>query len=343
LTLEMSGPAPSAAIVGVSALSAFGFGWRGLGQALLSRALAPAPSRQLARSHPGTLASEVPPIPASEDVAHLKSRKLMSRSAQLAAIAMRKALEDAGWSERREEIGCFLGIGASGGPMEELAEILRASVRDGRIDSARFCTEGLAAANPLLAFHLLSNFILCHGAIATGVAGPNRAFYSRGAGTVLAIREALYSLEEGDCERTLAGGADSALHLATFVELALEGFVARGFVPGEGAAMLALQKQAAHPLAFVEVPESLPEAGELAILVPWGPPARDALELASARFATRIDLSLCLGDPLGANVALACAAAVDLLGAGKCRSAVVLCTGVDGTTSGLHLRAGGER
>jgi len=206
----MGGELPSAAVVGVSAVSAFGFGWRGLGQALLSRSLAPRLSEQLARSHPGTLGSEVQPVPAGEDVGEAKSRKLMSRSAHLAAIAMKKALDEAGWSERREEIGCYLGLGASGGPMEDLTAILRASVSGQKLDRARFCKEGLAAAHPLLAFHLLSNFILCHGSIAAGIGGPNRAFYSRGTGTVTAISEALFALSEGDCDRALAGGGFGA-------------------------------------------------------------------------------------------------------------------------------------
>jgi hypothetical protein len=217
-------------------------------------------------------------------------------------------------------------------------------VRDGRIDQARFCREGLAAAHPLLAFHLLSNFILCHGSIAAGVGGPNRAFYSRGAGTVTAISEAMWALSEGDCQRALAGGADSALHLATFVELVLDGFVKQGFVPGEGAAVLAMAREAERPLAILEgtfTGSSVEgRTDEIAILVPWGPLARKLLEERTSTCAVRVDLSLSLGDPLAANVALGCAAAIDLIVAGKTRRAVVMCAGVDGSIGAVRLRAG---
>ncbi len=349
-------PGPQAAVVGVSAVSAFGFGWRGLGRALLGRALAPRPCATLERSHPGTWASEVPPVPAADEVSDAKTRRLMSRAAHLAALAMKRALADAGWDGGRDEVGCFLGVGASGGPMEELLAILRASVVGGKVDPARFCREGLASAHPLLAFHLLSNYILCHGSIATGVGGPNRAFYSRGTGTVTAVAEACWALAEGDCARALAGGADSALHLASFEELHLEGFTARGFVPGEGAALLALAPQADTALAWIDgcaVDRDLDSllrrlgaaSADLAILVPWGPPARESLNAALAAAHPvppihALDLSLSLADPLAAGPALACAAAVDLLVSGTATQALVLCAGVDGAFGGVVLSRG---
>lgn len=348
---------PRAAVVGASAVSAFGFGWRGLGRALLDRSHSPKACPSLGRSHPGTLASEVPPVPAADDVSDAKTRRLMSRAAHLAAIAMKKALLDAGWDAGRDEVGCYLGLGASGGPMEELLAILEASIVDGKVVPAKFCREGLASAHPLLAFHLLSNYILCHGSIAAGLGGPNRAFYSRGTGTVTAIAEACWALAEGDCTRALAGGADSAIHLASFEELHLEGFTSRGFVPGEGAALLALAPESDRALAYVEgcaVDQSLPavleglggdrgDRADLTLLAPWGPPARESLRTVdTAHCVHTVDLSESLADPLAASPALACAAATDLLVSGAASSALVLCAGVDGAFGGVRLSRGGQ-
>ncbi|MGC4117230.1 MAG: beta-ketoacyl synthase N-terminal-like domain-containing protein [Myxococcales bacterium] len=250
-------------------------------------------------------------------------------------------------------MGCFLGLGASGGPMEELLAILKASIVAGKVDTARFCREGLASAHPLLAFHLLSNYILCHGSIAAGLGGPNRAFYSRGTGTVTALAEACWALAEDDCTRALAGGADSALHLASFEELHLEGFTANGFVPGEGAALLALSTEAERPLAWIEacaVDRDLAvvldrlkgPAPDLIIQAPWGPSARDAIASAvhTVDSICFIDLFAALADPLAAGPALACAAAVDLLVSGKAHQALVLCAGVDGAFGGVRLSCG---
>src|SRR5438105_2610014 len=122
-------------VAGASALGAFGSSWRGLGAAAAAGA---APGGELA----------LEPLESREAV---RARKLMSRSARLAALALRAALADAGWAERREEVGAYLGVGASGGVMEELEAMLRASSDAGRFTTARFGEAGLLACNPLLA------------------------------------------------------------------------------------------------------------------------------------------------------------------------------------------------
>jgi hypothetical protein len=78
---------------------------------------------------------------------------------------------------------------------------------------------------------------------------------------------------------------------------------------------------------------------DLAVIAPWGPPARKELE--SVKADVRVDLFLGLGDPLAAGVALGCAAALDLLVAREAASAIVLCAGVDGEIGGVKLCAGG--
>ncbi len=350
-----------AAVTGAGAVSAFGFHWHGLGQALLRSGIRPAPSAQLASSHPGTMSSEVPSAEPAEDPTDPKARKLMSRSAHLAAIAIGQALGDAEWTSGRELIGAYLGVGASGGPIEELEAILRGCASDGRLDLDRFSAQGLPASHPLHAFHLLNNYILCHGSIAFGLGGPNAAFYSRGAGTFTALREALWALREGTCDRALAGGADSALHIGTYVELTLEGFTSRGLVPGEGAALLALAREATRPLAYLEVGaprRSEPSAAleaicselarrpvDLVVLAAWGPSVCELLASFAARALPRariLDLTAGLGDSLAAAPALGCAAALDLLAAGEFRRALVLGAGVDGAVAGALLTCEAE-
>jgi len=352
-------PAP-VAIVGAGAVSAFGYRWRGLGRALRERSLSLAPSVQLAETHPGTLASEVPAAAPGVDPTDPKARKLMSRSAHLAAVALAQALSDAGFDGGRADVGYYLGLGASGGPIEELQAILRASASGGRLDLARFATDGLPATNPLLAFHLLNNLVLCHGAIGQGVGGPNAAFHSRGGGTFLALEEAAWALADGSCRRAVAGGADSALHLGTIIELLFDGSVARGLVPGEGAALLALARDAERPLALLDgcavrggdlaaglaavCDELAPGPLDWLVIAPWGPPARAVLELlASERFAgvPVVDVGASLGDSLAAAPALACVAALDLVASGAGR-ALVLGAGTDGAAGGALLSAGGR-
>lgn len=288
-------------IAGAAAVSPHGFEWRGLGRAKPS-------------------GFEMPAIPPSVD-AEPRVQKLMSRAARLGAIAIELAIRDAHWNER-EEIGCFLGVGASGGSIAELESMLSA---------------GISACNPLFAFQLMNNFALCHGSIRSGIRGPNSAFFSRGTGTVAALAEAIYAIESGDCDRALAGGADSALHPVTIAELSREG---RDVVPSEGAGIVALSREERGALAAIErcdfrsdgSSDFVGEFQDVDLLVTMG--AR-AASLASS--AGAVDAGAIFGDALAAAPALAWIAALDLLLERNAETAVILSAGVDGGLGAVLL------
>jgi 3-oxoacyl-(acyl-carrier-protein) synthase len=284
-------------------------------------------------------------------LANPRARKMMSRGAYLAAVCAGNLVRDVGWTALGD-VGYFLGVGASGGSLDDVTALLDASISDGKFSIARFGDRGLAACNPLLAFQLMNNFTLCHGAILEGIGGPNSALFSRGAGTTAALVEAVHAIASGDCDRAIAGGADSALHPVTRAELARGDFIARGLVPAEGAAMVALARAdaAERTLAIVEhaaiassegrsLADALDEAvgivadprdAKVVVLAPWGPPAADALATwtrARVPHARVVDLSS-RGDALAATQALAWLAALDELAMHD--SALVLGAGTDG-------------
>jgi hypothetical protein len=292
-------------VVGAAALSPHGHDWRGLGAFLASGA---------------RVAGAVPPgYPRPEP----RARKLMARAAELAAVAMHAALASAGWLDGRAAIGAFLGVGASGGDEGEMSALIAASTdpASARFSPLQLGERGLAAATPLLSFQLMQSFTLCHGAILEGVGGPNAAFFSRGAGTTRALIEALWALADGDCARTLAGGADSAHHPITQAELQREGHA--GTPAAEGAALLALAAAPGPaPLALVDHAAA---AGP--------PPAADAVITVGGG---GLDV-LALGQTLAAAPALAWAAALDLLERGAERVAVVG-GGLDGPLGAVRLR-----
>lgn len=364
-------------IVGVAALSRFGVGWRGLGGTLFG-----------GEDQPG-LPDEI--RDPSNELAHkslAKARKMMSRGAYLAARCVRDLVRDATWSLDSTRsatvrsadggaasssnggpgsgIGYFLGVGASGGSLADVVSLLDASIVDGTFSLERFGNRGLAACNPLLAFQLMNNFTLCHGAIQERLDGPNAAMFSRGAGTTAALIEAVQAIADGDCEHAIAGGADSALHPVTRAELARDGFIEQGMDPAEGAAMLALG--AGTPLGFVTgcaianghgrplvetIADAAARAGvathdhvELLVGAPWGFPAWQAT-CAWARRAqdTSIslhqmvwaDASLTLGDALAASPAIAWAAALDQLIVKQWCRALVVGVGVDGDVGAVMI------
>ncbi len=337
----MRGRTSRVAIVGAGAVSAFGLGWRGLGGAVVEGKPLRSTTHALAATHSGLEAAQVPALAPAQDAGDGRQRKLMSRGARLAAIAMRETLRDARWSEGREELGAFLGVGASGGAMDELTAMLQS---------------GITACNPLFAFQLMNNFTLCHGTILEGVGGPNGAFFSRGGGTVRALREALATVNTGECERALAGGSDSALHPVTWAELGREGFAARGLVPGEGAGLLALSSRPEDTaLAWIERCEVLPVEGlsrvlagshgqvDTVLTAAWGPGIAGELGSTVARLGVPVsDTVSVLGEALAASPALAWAVAVDLLAQGRAHRVLVLSLGVDGEL-GLVELAGAQR
>jgi len=347
-------------VVGAGAVSAVGCSWRGLADAQPNLT----PATQLAVTHPETPAAEVGPLPPELVAGDARGRRLMSRASVLAAAALRAALEDAGWRDGRETTGLYLGLGAAGGPLEELRAMMRESVVEGRLSLSAFATRGLAAANPLFAFHLLDNFSLCHGAILEGLCGPNAAFFSRGGGTVTALIEGLQALCEGDCSRALAGGADTALYPGTWMELKREGWAAAGLVPGEGAAWLALETSAGRPLARIDrcllVPPRLAGMGsalaevrplvaagvDAVVISPWGAPSRDALEewgRVDVAGASVVDASRLFGEALAASAALGWALALDLVARGA-SCVLALVAGIDGELGAVRFRsAGGAR
>jgi 3-oxoacyl-[acyl-carrier-protein] synthase II len=283
-------------VVGAAALSPLGHSWRGLGAALAAGRRAEGP------------------VPSGIAVADARAKKLMSRAAELAAIALRQVLAEAGWTEGRGAIGAYLGVGASGVPLEEVTALVKAAVDEHGFSAARLGRAGLAACTPLLSFQLLNNFTLCHGAILEGVGGPNAAFFARGGGTTGALAEAVAALEEGDCDRAVAGGADTALHPVTWAELVRDGHDRAP--PSEGAALLAL-RHGPGPEPVLAVLESATVRG-----------ARPAAEITITIGGGGLDV-LALGQTLAAAPALAWVAAVDLIVSGAERVAVVG-GGVDG-------------
>ena len=325
-------------VVGAAAISAFGRGWRGLGEALATGAA-------------------LPGVPAEAPLGNPRVRKMMSRGAYLAASCLGELLPELGW--QRTNCGCFLGVGASGGSLDDVTALLAECIVDGQLSLERFGDRGLGACNPLLAFQLMNNFTLCHGAILEGLGGPNAALFSRGAGTTAALIEAVHAIVDRECEHAIAGGADCATHPVTRAELAP--LIARGLVPADGAAVLALGGGATDvsPIAFVEgcaiasgherplsqaIAEAVPSCAalDLVVIAPWGPSvARElhAWSRTNAASATVVDCSA-LGDALAAGPALAWVAALDLLRAGRGDRALVVTAGVDGDVGAVVLARG---
>ena len=257
-------------VVGSAAVSPFGLEPAALVDGLAGDGVA-AVSTLLAASDPTARAIGVAAVPADRDPVPAKARKTMSRGAYLGAVALRACVGAAGWSDR-DGVGYFLGVGASGGSMTDLEAILAATLGTDEDDDEdgdglsleRFGAAGIPACNPLLAFQLMNNFTMCHGAILEGTTGPSGAFFSRGAGTVAALIEAREAIAAGACERAIAGGADSALHPVTWIEHQRMADAPVRLPASEGAGLIALARAApaSGPVIVIEVIEQVTRADD---------------------------------------------------------------------------------
>jgi hypothetical protein len=334
------------AITHTAVVSAFGTGTRGLAHAVTT----------------GATGTTLQGAPGEQPLANPRARKMMSRAAYLAARCLADLLRDTRWP--RDRVGYFLGVGASGGSLDDIMALLDHSITEGAFSLPRFGDRGLAACNPLLAFQLMNNFTMCHGAILERIGGPNAAVFSRGAGTIAAIAEAVHAVRSGECERAIAGGADAATHPVTVAELARDGFLAHGLVPADACGLVAIATASpGDDAAIVEgcahasgrgrpagdaIGDALSRAQlapgaavDAVVIAPWGPPAADALRsvaVARCPAATVVDLSA-LGESLAATAALAVIAAVDRLASSPGR-VVVLTLGVDGDPGAVVLSRG---
>ncbi len=199
----------------------------------------------------GPYGLDAPPV--DEALASPRARKMMSRSAYLAALALADIVHALAVSpEARAHVGYYLGVGGSAGSLDDVTALLDASIVDGAFSLPAFGDRGLAACNPLLAFQLMNNFTMCHGAILEGLGGPNGALFSRGAGTIAAIAEALHAVASGDCPLAIAGGADVATHPVTLAELARDGHLAARMVPMDAAALVALAPSSSSEDVVIE-------------------------------------------------------------------------------------------
>lgn len=311
-------------IHGAGVITPFGVSWRGLADRLRS----------------GETRTAIEDIP---DPGPARQKKMMSRAARLAAVALAGALDDAG-IEDADDVAYFLGVGASACPLEDLDRILEGSIEGGAFSVPRFGDRGLLAANPLIAFHLMNNFTLCHGAIQRGVTGPNAAFFSRGAGTVHALAEAMNAVRSGS-RFALAGGADSAHHPVTVAELTRERFVGQGFVPGEGAAVVAIGAEPGVARVESVTIGSVEDAGaDVVVASVWSSLAfgepRSLAQLYEE--APRVvEVSPAIGDALAASPALAWAVGLDLVRAAAKRVQIVT-VGVDGVPCSVLLDSTGQ-
>ena len=175
----------------------------------------------------------------------------LDRSAQLAIVALREALQDSGldqttWDGAR--VAVVLGNALGGVQTYELQQR--------QLDSA-----GARAVSPLLVPMCAPNMVAGHLAMECGAGGPNLVTATACASGTTAIGTARDLLRSGRCDVVITGGAEAAIGRTMIAGFARMGALSRrasepdaasrpfdagrdGFVAAEGAAVLVLERVA---------------------------------------------------------------------------------------------------
>jgi 3-oxoacyl-[acyl-carrier-protein] synthase II len=179
------------------------------------------------------------------------SRKEVRRSdrfSQFALTAAIEAIEHAGWADElpfdQERVGCIIGTGIGG--LESLER-----------EHSVLLDRGAARVSPLSVPLLMGNAGSAAVAMRHGLRGPMYAVVSACAAGAQAIGAAVRTIENGEADAMVTGGAEATLTplaKAAFAAMAATSptgisrpFDARrdGFVMGEGAGVLVLEEESA--------------------------------------------------------------------------------------------------
>lgn len=195
------------------------------------------------------------PITAFDPTAYFpenKTLRMMSRDAQLAVVAARRAITDANISPgelyRPEEIALYGATGLSGIAPREISRLVRgAAADDGTLDLERFGSVALRRTRPVLSFKILSNMPICFVSIFENICGPNAVFTPWEGNAAQAISAGVRAIRSGSVPCALVGGCDVKTHTLSIAGLQRLGVLDSwgrtgcGTVPGEGATFLVLE------------------------------------------------------------------------------------------------------
>ncbi|HEV2887763.1 MAG TPA: beta-ketoacyl-[acyl-carrier-protein] synthase family protein [Jatrophihabitans sp.] len=200
------------------------------------------------RGCPVDFSCRVPGFDADALIGGFASRQL-ARFVQLAIVAARQAVDDAGWDPRSWDgtrIGVVLGNSLGGVQSFEASQLAMVA-------------GGPRKVSPLMVPMYLANMVAGQVAIDLGARGPSQVTATACASGATAVGIARELLRRGDCDVVVAGGTEAALTPLAVTGLARMGALSGrseepglasrpfdadrdGFVPAEGAGVLILER-----------------------------------------------------------------------------------------------------
>jgi len=214
-------------ITGVGVVSPLGIGakahWEGLlaGRSAVRRIAAFDPA-----GFPSQIAGEVPAYKIGDYVpkSYRKATKVMARDIELAVIAADDAFKDSGLKSAAytdtpdfdgTRFGCNIGAGLISCELNELSTAFTTAREDAnpnRLDLKKWGRDGMQHLTPLWLLKYLPNMLACHVTIVHQLRGPSNTITCADASSPLASGEAFRTIQRGDADLAICGGAESKVN-----------------------------------------------------------------------------------------------------------------------------------
>jgi 3-oxoacyl-[acyl-carrier-protein] synthase II len=214
-------------ITGIGVISPIGIGTKAFWENLLAGKCGIGKVRQFDASGMGcNLAGEVPDYKIGDFVpkSYRKATKVMARDIELAVVAADDAFKNAGLKSKAytdspdfdvKRFGCNIGAGLISAELNELAgamAVARLQDDQNRPDMQRWGTIGMQQLTPLWLLKYLPNMLACHVTIIHGLMGPSNTITCQEASSHLAIGEAFRTIQRGNADMAICGGAESRIN-----------------------------------------------------------------------------------------------------------------------------------
>jgi 3-oxoacyl-[acyl-carrier-protein] synthase II len=172
---------------------------------------------------PSQLAGEVPAYKIGDYVpkSYRKATKVMARDIELAVVAADDAFKDSGLKSKAYtdqpnitpgRFGCNIGAGLISTDLNELTSAMHTAREGNRLDLQKWGREGMSQLTPLWLLKYLPNMLACHVTIIHELKGPSNTITCAEASSHLAIGEAFRTIQRGDADLAICGGAESKVN-----------------------------------------------------------------------------------------------------------------------------------
>src|SRR5215218_4189128 len=212
-------------VTGVGVISPIGVGAKNFWENLLA---GKSGVRRIAQFDPAgfpcQIAGEVPDYKIGDYVpkSYRKATKVMARDIELAVIAADDAMKDAGLKTKAytdapeinpARFGCNIGAGLINAELDELTGAMHIARDGNKLDLHKWGKDGMQQLTPLWLLKYLPNMLACHVTIVHQLCGPSNTITCADASSHLAIGEAFRTIQRGDADLAICGGAESKVNL----------------------------------------------------------------------------------------------------------------------------------